>query len=1209
MGLMSLLLGGTTSAMAGGEIVTVGRLSGNGSLAKLVTEQPAEGIVLQHFMEYCWDYPDFSLCRRDSRVVFFRDDQFLYFLGIAERDPAYRLIPTTAASAWGDQLRADSFRIELSSTPTIRQPEYEICFNVAPLVVIKNNKLNTATNLPAENVMVRADENTWRLAAKVPFSLIGGLPKENARLGFILHRWLPAGQLSELGEGWGMWSDLGTWEERLGEGFVPYSTMLFAEKVPLIDITELGWQPDKNRTVKGSLRNTLDRPEKLAVLLTDWKGMERGRPALDLRPGERKDFTLKYLAEADHGLSGEVVLRVSDEQNRILYQSPRRRVLRRLQKRWPAPAVSPVGVIPQPQFVEKVDGADFLVKDKASLVFSAGGCEQEKFSAADFAGFLRERFAIETECLEVKSATEKGIILRLAPSQQSGIPLDVAPRNRAQGYTLKTSKDGVVITAETQQGLFYGLQTLKQLGRKTATGWMVPGVSVVDWPDLAIRGIHGPLYGSRCSREEACKMLALFKVNHVIGDSLTAKDARNYFIEVAPHRQFFAWGAPNMAPKEIQEAITEKGGGPDKAMCPVAEGVGPVVRKGLEELAALGVGPYLHVGCDEPNVGLDPRTAKVIQEKGRELLAKRFPNLQNEKAKADLIKALGGQWVCGNYVGNTVLRQAVNLGKTPMAYAETMISDTALSFIQDLKDKVVLEPWNYLPRKEYGAACFLARNGCRVVGLPAIFWHDTLAESHYYHDNVTTFARNIFDLGQEGIMVTQWGGPEMIEARWFGLVYSADYMWSVDRPGTVREFRQHFGEQMFGDPAVGSAFPLVDRVHRETWEPSVGQGTGGAKASPAEMAVWVSQNARRIAAIRYLLGTAPKFNKAVAHAILDQFAEPRLARLEEKIGIPPKSRALGVVTNPATGYQKWSIPVKSVRGKGFRGAPPGGTNLPPDLVTRWTGEIIFDQGANGWVDIAFFPSQMISGVGVLQARNENSGPCALDSVLVQYERGTNLLDCAGQKKYDGNLVPIEKPDAGWTHVMFDTVSTPRIRVNFQLCSNLSCRVYKLALYREPTELWRDYVGCRVSDAHPQFPASNLFDRNDGTVWVPRGNGFEKQELPSYWMEAAYETPRRVTGISFLHNGNHAEPRPSIARTEAYAWNEAQKKYDKVPFLKEPRYRVGPNELLLNPVVTKRIRLVIYPRTDNYIQFSEVEFWMESPTATMVTQEEIARLLN
>lgn len=63
--------------------------------------------------------------------------------------------------------------------------------------------------------------------------------------------------------------------------------------------------------------------------------------------------------------------------------------------------------------------------------------------------------------------------------------LDPAASTNAEGYTLDASADGVVITAPKPAGLFYGVQTLRQLLAGTAT---LPGCHIKDWPAFVWRG-------------------------------------------------------------------------------------------------------------------------------------------------------------------------------------------------------------------------------------------------------------------------------------------------------------------------------------------------------------------------------------------------------------------------------------------------------------------------------------------------------------------------------------------------------------------------------------------------------------------------------------------------------------------------------------------------------------------------------------------------
>ena len=52
------------------------------------------------------------------------------------------------------------------------------------------------------------------------------------------------------------------------------------------------------------------------------------------------------------------------------------------------------------------------------------------------------------------------------------------------GYLLFSSKSHLIVAAKTGQGLFYGVQTLRQLLQPAGKGLMCPAVGIRDWPSL-----------------------------------------------------------------------------------------------------------------------------------------------------------------------------------------------------------------------------------------------------------------------------------------------------------------------------------------------------------------------------------------------------------------------------------------------------------------------------------------------------------------------------------------------------------------------------------------------------------------------------------------------------------------------------------------------------------------------------------------------------
>lgn len=77
-------------------------------------------------------------------------------------------------------------------------------------------------------------------------------------------------------------------------------------------------------------------------------------------------------------------------------------------------------------------------------------------------------------------------------TQKNSINLivDTTLKINSEGYTLNVETSGIKITAKTESGLFYGIQSLIQLINKTKTGVIVQNCEVNDAPRFAYRGMH-----------------------------------------------------------------------------------------------------------------------------------------------------------------------------------------------------------------------------------------------------------------------------------------------------------------------------------------------------------------------------------------------------------------------------------------------------------------------------------------------------------------------------------------------------------------------------------------------------------------------------------------------------------------------------------------------------------------------------------------------
>jgi hexosaminidase len=90
---------------------------------------------------------------------------------------------------------------------------------------------------------------------------------------------------------------------------------------------------------------------------------------------------------------------------------------------------------------------------------------------------------------------------------------------KAEGYMLRVSPQAAIVAGYDNQGAFYGMQSLRQLIRKTDANTEIRGAEIEDWPHVPFRGIRLYLPGheniaffKRFLRD----FMALYKFNKVI---------------------------------------------------------------------------------------------------------------------------------------------------------------------------------------------------------------------------------------------------------------------------------------------------------------------------------------------------------------------------------------------------------------------------------------------------------------------------------------------------------------------------------------------------------------------------------------------------------------------------------------------------------------------------------------------------------------------
>lgn len=164
---------------------------------------------------------------------------------------------------------------------------------------------------------------------------------------------------------------------------------------------------------------------------------------------------------------------------------------------------------PAPKEVQLHNGA-FQVGPHTKIFVQLGHQSEDRIAAETLAEEVLDQSGLQLSIERMKSAgkAEDGAIV-LARLQDARVRKFLA-RNGLMadaevgedGYLLFSDKSHLIVAANSGQGLFYGVQTLRQLLRPTEKGLMCPAVGIRDWPGLqqSTPSISGELAKSELQR-------------------------------------------------------------------------------------------------------------------------------------------------------------------------------------------------------------------------------------------------------------------------------------------------------------------------------------------------------------------------------------------------------------------------------------------------------------------------------------------------------------------------------------------------------------------------------------------------------------------------------------------------------------------------------------------------------------------------------------
>ena len=370
----------------------------------------------------------------------------------------------------------------------------------------------------------------------------------------------------------------------------------------------------------------------------------------------------------------------------------------------------------------------------------------------------------------------------------------------AEGYVLAVEPHEAFVVAASASGIFYGVQTLKQMLPPPGGKATLPTGTVRDWPAMKYRGIDDDLsrgpFPTLAFQEHQIQVFASYKINvyspyieHTLlypdqplaappGSSLTPGDvaelvsfAKQYHVMVLPEQE--AFGHLHQVLKyDLYKDVAETPHG--HVLAPGQPGTLPLIHDWFTQIAAEFPSPFIHIGADETfDLGVG-RTHAAVESRGY------------GPVYIDFLKQIHDE--------------LAPLHKRLLFWGDIGGDDAAA--VAGLPKDMIAVPWNYWDTKGFDKMIEpFAKAGIETWVSPGdANWNEVYPNANTAFGNIQGFVRDGQRLGSTGALTTVWNddGEGLFNMDWYGVLFGGVAAW---QPGesSIPDYQAGYGLTFHGD--------------------------------------------------------------------------------------------------------------------------------------------------------------------------------------------------------------------------------------------------------------------------------------------------------------------------------------------------------------------------------------------------------------------------